>query len=132
MERSVLPEATPPSPSPALILRGGGLGGMQRDKGSFFVQPPRSCLVGMETALPNSMILLTAVVRGDPPDLLPQAVSERKSVMLGGPSPSCLYGTPRKKEALGGTAGGWAELFRGVRIAEAYHPTAAVESGGPF
>ena len=30
--------------------------------------------------------------------------------MLGGPSPSCLYGTPRKKEAVGGDCWGlgWA------------------------
>ena len=69
--------------------------------------------MGMETALPNSMTLLTAVVRGDPSDLLPQAVSGWKSVMLGGPSASCLYGTPRKEEAWEGTAGGWAGLFRG-------------------
>lgn len=102
VEKSVLPEATPPSPSTALIRRVAALGGPQRDKGSFFVQPSRSCLVCVETVRPDSVTLLTAVVRGDQSDLLPQAVSGWKSVMLAGPSPSCLYGTPRKKEALGG------------------------------
>ena len=90
----------------------GARGRAQRDKGSCFVLPPRSCLVGMETALPNS-VTVDSSRRGRPVRPLAPGSFRVGICDAGGPSASCLYGTPRKEEAWEGTARGWAGLFQG-------------------
>lgn len=108
--------------------------GGRGNKCCFFVQPPRSCLVGTGLHSPNhdSMTLLTSRCQRRMARALAPGSFRVEICDVWGPLTSCLYGTPRKKEAFGHHGGG-AQIcrFRGVGIAEAHHPTPAVGSVAP-